>query len=67
MAGMPAGDGSAHRGAVRAREPRGGREHLTESRSFAQGEEEETHPQLGSMTWADVIVPGHLCWDLKGS
>lgn len=46
----------AHRGAVRAREPRGGREHLTESRELRLGRGGGNPPQLGSMTWADVVL-----------
>ena len=46
----------AHRGTVRAPEPRGGREHLTESWEVRPGRRGGNPPQLGSTTWTNVVL-----------
>ena len=55
----------AHRGAVRAPEPKGGREHLTESWEVCPGRGGENPPQLGSTTWTNVVLRA-LMLGLKG-
>ena len=50
---------------MRAREPRGEREHLTNGREVILGRKGGNPSQLGSMTWADVVLQA-LMLGLKG-
>lgn len=50
---------------VRAPEPRGGREHLTESWEVRPGRRGGNPPQLGSTTWTNVVLQA-LMLGLKG-